>query len=195
MEKLAKNPVMALPLNLVWKLKTNLKYKAGLGLLFSLGGIIIAFALVRMVQVTKATSQTAGDPTTVANGPVLLSMWSHIESSVSVVVATLPAFRFLLSKNRDRLRSSRRATPGYHSSKSSSSNNNNKRWKKQSVRLRGADDDDDESNLAAAAAGSGSQTELRPVAGIRKKVEYRVHEAADHSDVDENVRRTRQIFS
>lgn len=169
---------MVLPLNLVWKLRVTTRHKAGLGLLFSLGAIIIAFALVRMVQVTKATSQTAQDPTTVANGPVLLSMWSHIESSVSVIVATLPAFRFLLSKNRDRLRTTRQ-TPGYNSKSSN-------KWKKQSVRLAGTETGN---------AGSGSQTELRPVGGIHKKVEYRVTEYGGDPDLDENERRTQRIFS
>ncbi|GFP60640.1 hypothetical protein TASIC1_0030000100 [Trichoderma asperellum] len=53
----------------------------GLAILFSLGAIIVAIALVRLVQVTKATGDSAEDPTTIANGPVLLSMWSHIEST------------------------------------------------------------------------------------------------------------------
>jgi hypothetical protein len=172
---------MVLPLKLIWKLKTNAKNKAGLGLLFSLGCIIIAFALVRMAQVTKATSQTAQDPTTVANGPVLLSMWSHIESSVSVIVATLPAFRFLLRANRDRLMS--RQTPGYNNGYNSKGSS---KWKKQSVRLGGAD--------SHHTGESGSQTELRSVAGIHKKVEYRVEEFSEDADLDDNVRRTRQIF-
>jgi hypothetical protein len=86
--------IMILPLNLLPKLQVSPRQKLGLAIIFSLGAIIIAFAITRLVQVTKATSNP--DPHTLADGPVLLSMWSHIESSVSVIVATLPAFRWAL---------------------------------------------------------------------------------------------------
>ncbi|KAF3053180.1 hypothetical protein E8E11_011459 [Didymella keratinophila] len=72
--------IMILPLNLLRKLQINARQKFGLAMIFSLGTIIIAFAFARLAQVTKATSNAAKDPTTVADGPVLLSMWSHIES-------------------------------------------------------------------------------------------------------------------
>ncbi|KAF1347288.1 hypothetical protein EJ07DRAFT_91138, partial [Lizonia empirigonia] len=89
--------IMVLPLNLLRKLQVSTRQKFGLAVIFSLGTIIIAFAFARLGQVSKATSKMAKNPSTVADGPVLLSMWSHIESSVSIVVATLPAFRYLLS--------------------------------------------------------------------------------------------------
>ena len=88
---------MILPLNLLRDLQINARQKFGLAMVFSLGTIIVAFAFARLAQVTKATSNAAKDPATIADGPVLLSMWSHIESSVSVIVATLPAFRYLLN--------------------------------------------------------------------------------------------------
>ncbi|KAI4667611.1 uncharacterized protein J4E88_010275 [Alternaria novae-zelandiae] len=94
--------IMLLPLNLLRKLQVSPQQKFGLAVIFSLGTIIIAFAFARLVQVTKATSNP--DPTTLADGPVLLSMWSHIESSVSVIVATLPAFRYLLNGKMGRTR-------------------------------------------------------------------------------------------
>ncbi|KAF1840641.1 uncharacterized protein K460DRAFT_320915, partial [Cucurbitaria berberidis CBS 394.84] len=96
--------IMILPLNLLRKLQVSPQQKFGLAVIFSLGTIIIAFAFARLVQVTKATSNP--DPTSIADGPVLLSMWSHIESSVSIIVATLPAFRYLLNSRAGR------TTPG-----------------------------------------------------------------------------------
>lgn len=165
---------MILPLHLLRNLKTNRAHKAGLVVLFSLGGIIIAFAFARLAQVTKATSDTAKDPTTIANGPVLLSMWSHIESSVGIIVATLPAFRFLLSKNRQ---ASTNKTPQYLRS--------SHKWKKGSVRLAGAE---------SGGSMPGSETELGPMKGIQKDVEYRVDKAPRTSSVDE-TRRTREMFS
>ncbi|CAN9178016.1 unnamed protein product [Alternaria alternata] len=92
--------IMLLPLNLLRKLQVSAQQKFGLAVIFSLGTIIIAFAFARLAQVTKATSNP--DPAALADGPVLLSMWSHIESSVSVIVATLPAFRYLLNGNMGR---------------------------------------------------------------------------------------------
>ncbi|OCL02113.1 hypothetical protein AOQ84DRAFT_401401 [Glonium stellatum] len=89
--------IMLLPLNLLRNLQISASQKFGLATIFSLGSIIIAFAVVRLMQVTKATSQASIDVTTTANGPILLSMWSDIESAVSIIVATLPAFRFLLN--------------------------------------------------------------------------------------------------
>jgi hypothetical protein len=141
--------------------------------LFSLGGIIIAFAFARLVQVTKATSDTAKDPTTVANGPVLLSMWSQIEASVGVIVATLPAFRFLLSKNRQ----ATNKTPEY--------TRTSNKWKKGSVRLGGGE---------SSGSMPGSETELGPMRGIQKDVEYRVEQNPRTSSIDE-ARRTREMFS
>ncbi|KAI4912435.1 hypothetical protein J4E90_005839 [Alternaria incomplexa] len=101
--------IMLLPLNLLRKLQVSPQQKFGLAVIFSLGTIIIAFAFARLAQVTKATSNP--DPTTLADGPVLLSMWSHIESSVSVIVATLPAFRYLLNGNMGRTRPGPSAPP------------------------------------------------------------------------------------
>ena len=93
---------MLLPLNLLRKLQVSPQQKFGLAVIFSLGTIIIAFAFARLAQITKATSNP--DPMALADGPVLLSMWSHIESSVSVIVATLPAFRYLLNGKMGRTR-------------------------------------------------------------------------------------------
>ena len=88
--------VMLLPLRLLMTLRISLRQKLGLSCLFSLGIIVIVFAFVRLFNVTKATEKSKTDPTTVANGPILLSLWSTIEAAVAVIVANLPAFRTLL---------------------------------------------------------------------------------------------------
>ena len=87
---------MLLPLRLLWTLQISRKQKVALGCMFSLGIIVIVFAFVRLSNVTKATSQAKTNPTTLANGPILLSLWSTIEAAVAVLVANLPAFRSLL---------------------------------------------------------------------------------------------------
>ena len=92
---------MILPLRLLVTLQISLKQKLGLACLFSLGTIVIVFAFIRLSKVTKATAESQINPTTEADGPILLSLWSTIEAAVSVIVANIPAFRSLL-KNRSK---------------------------------------------------------------------------------------------
>lgn len=101
--------IMVLPLRLLWTLRISLKQKLGLALLFCLGSIVIAFAFFRLSQVTKATSNAKLDPVTMADGPIILSLWTTIEASVAVIVANIPAFRSLLrSHNSTQLSTSDR---------------------------------------------------------------------------------------
>lgn len=90
---------MLLPLRLLWTLRISVRQKLALALLFCLGIIVVVFAFIRLAQVTKATSNSKKDPTTLADGPILLSLWSTIEASVAVIVSNLPAFRSLLRKS------------------------------------------------------------------------------------------------
>lgn len=175
---------MILPLHLLRRLTISRIHKFGLVLIFSLGMIIIAFAIVRLFQVTKATNLAAQDPTTVANGPVLLSMWSHIESTVSIIVATLPAFRFLISKNRANMKSTNNYTVATIGGSGMS-----RKWHRGGSRLKGEDGD-----------GSvvSSQTELRPVGAIQKDVEFKVEQVYGEgatSPGEEPRRRTQEIFA
>lgn len=158
--------IMLLPLNLLRKLQVSPQQKFGLAVIFSLGTIIIAFAFARLAQVTKATSNP--DPTTLADGPVLLSMWSHIESSVSVIVATLPAFRYLLNNNMGRTRPGPSAPPVYGSAEPGTSGSRSKarrgysghRWSRNTtLRLPSSEQD------RKGSCDWGSETELRPMAG------------------------------
>ncbi|KAB2098871.1 hypothetical protein AG0111_0g12886 [Alternaria gaisen] len=167
--------IMLLPLNLLRKLQVSAQQKFGLAIVFSLGTIIIAFAFARLAQVTKATSNP--DPAALADGPVLLSMWSHIESSVSVIVATLPAFRYLLNGTMGRTRPSPSAPPVYGSAEPSAPGPQSKarrvfsghRWSHNTgLRLPSSEQGRKESN------DWGSETELRPMAGIEKQVDFTV---------------------
>jgi hypothetical protein len=104
---------MVLPLRLLVTLRINLQQKLALTCLFSVGVIVIVFAFVRLFQVTKATEESKTNPATVANGPILLSLWSVIEAGVAVVVTNLPGFRSLfrmhgntsISESQDQYRS------------------------------------------------------------------------------------------
>ncbi|KAI9375900.1 hypothetical protein BJX61DRAFT_539355 [Aspergillus egyptiacus] len=86
--------IMAFALRIVWSSHISIRQKVGLGVVFSLGAIIIAFAITRAVNITgRAYSDQAG-----------LAVWGIAESSVSsqaVIVGCLPPFKtFLSGRNR-----------------------------------------------------------------------------------------------
>lgn len=89
---------MLLPLNLLRKLQLSKRQRVALAGIFSVGGIIIAIAVVRLLEVSPATREIRTDIEVIENAPLVLGVWSHIEASVAVVVASLPTFRFLLSR-------------------------------------------------------------------------------------------------
>ncbi|KAG6324134.1 hypothetical protein E4U22_003673 [Claviceps purpurea] len=89
---------MILPLHLLRNLTVTKLQKLWLVTIFSLSGIIIAVALVRLIQVSQATNDSKQDLLAAVNGLLLLAMWSQIESMVAIIVATLPALRFIGKK-------------------------------------------------------------------------------------------------
>ncbi|PSN70546.1 hypothetical protein BS50DRAFT_619355 [Corynespora cassiicola Philippines] len=166
--------IMILPLKLLWNLQISLRQKIGLAVIFSLGTILIVFAFVRLVQVSRANALTAKDPTTFENGPLLLNTWSHIECSVSVIVASLPAFRSLLRGKIGRTQPTSYGKSEYSSEQHGSS------WAGKKVKLMtkshgttmGLDslgENDHETDDAW-----GDETRLRPAGGIQKEVAYTV---------------------
>ena len=75
---------MALPLRLLWGLQISRRQKIALAAIFSLGFIIIIFAIVRVTQ-TSASSHHVD--------PVWLALWSVIEASVGMSnIKLLPWF-------------------------------------------------------------------------------------------------------
>lgn len=82
---------MLLPLSLLYGLRTNGKTKLALGLLFSAGFVIIAFAGVRLYT-------TKPEPTANVNAKWLCLM-SMTESTIAVIVSCAPPFRILLTQN------------------------------------------------------------------------------------------------
>jgi hypothetical protein len=90
--------VMLLPLRLIWTLRISVTQKLALACLFCLGMAVIAFAFIRLFNVTKVTSEGAVDVSKLADAPLTLSFWTQIEAAVSVVVANLPALRSFLRR-------------------------------------------------------------------------------------------------
>ncbi|KAH8816603.1 hypothetical protein F5884DRAFT_776774 [Xylogone sp. PMI_703] len=88
--------VMILPLQLLWGLRVSNKQKVGLGAIFSLGLVIVIFAIIRMVEVVRAISHRS------PSADVSLSLWSILESAVACIVCSLPALKVWLISKRDR---------------------------------------------------------------------------------------------
>jgi hypothetical protein len=167
--------IMLLTLNLLRKLQISPQQKFGLPVVILLGIIIIAFAFARLAQVMKATSNP--DPTALSDGPVLLSMWRHIESSVSIIVATLLAFRYLLNNKMGRTRPSPSAPPVYDKAEPSASGSKSKarhvfsghRWSHNTaMRLPSGEGGSKGSNDWS------SETELRSMAATEKQADFTV---------------------
>ena len=80
--------IMALPIRILPTLRMNGAQKQGLALIFCIGFLIIATALVRLSQIV----------TTQRTDPVGLAVWGLVESNVAVIVGTLPALKGLISR-------------------------------------------------------------------------------------------------
>jgi hypothetical protein len=101
---------MVLPIWVLRTIQIPRKQKFGLGILFSLGIIIIAFELFRFFEFLPLTD--GGGSLTM---PII---WSVLETNIAIVVSCLPIYRTLLDNEKKRIaRRSRVETaagqPGY----------------------------------------------------------------------------------
>lgn len=101
--------VMALPIKMLKGLRITIKEKIGVALIFSIGHVIIIFAILRVNELYISLSEA--DP----NINVTMSMWSVLEAAIgkcstafnlgfslliiaAVIVGTLPSLRSLIKK-------------------------------------------------------------------------------------------------
>lgn len=84
--------IMALPIKLLSFLHVSRAQRLALIGIFSVGCIVIACALVRLTQII---AQARSDP-------VGLAVWGVVESSMSVIVGTLPALKSFFGRAWDR---------------------------------------------------------------------------------------------
>ncbi|MCJ1259438.1 hypothetical protein MMC24_007275 [Lignoscripta atroalba] len=111
---------MALPLRLLWGLQITTRQKLALAGIFSLGLVIIVFAIVRVIETSASTHHV---------DPIWLALWSMVEASVdklispsaasAIIVSNLPSFRVLLTT---RSISAYKKTPSSSNSRLSRSN-------------------------------------------------------------------------
>jgi len=94
--------IMALPIKLLTFLHVSRAQRLALIGIFSVGCIVIACALVRLTQII---AQARSDP-------VGLAVWGVVESSMSVVVGSLPALKSFFGRAWDRTMKRYSARPG-----------------------------------------------------------------------------------
>jgi len=73
--------IMALPLRLLWNLQINRQQKSTLAAIFSLGFVVIVFAIVRVIETSASIHHV---------DPIWLALWSMIEASVGEKRLQLP---------------------------------------------------------------------------------------------------------
>ena len=84
--------IMALPIKLLSFLHVSKAQRLALIGIFSVGCIVIACALVRLTQIIAHAR----------SDPVGLAVWGVVESSMSVIVGTLPALKSFFGRAWDR---------------------------------------------------------------------------------------------
>lgn len=90
---------MALPFPLLWRLRMPIRQKLAVTAVFGLALITIAMEILRLVETEKSL-------------PEVTWLFTSLETEVAVIVASLPAFSFLVSDtavSRERRRRLRRA--------------------------------------------------------------------------------------
>ena len=90
---------MALPLPLLWRLRMPLRQKLAVTAVFCLALITIAMEILRLIETEN-------------NLPEVTWLFTSLETEVAVIVASLPAFSFLVSDtagSREKRRRLRRA--------------------------------------------------------------------------------------
>lgn len=84
---------MVVPLVLLRYIQINKRQKIALAAIFSVGGFIIAFAILRIAMINPATNQA---------DPIWLAFWTVLESTVAIIVCSLPTFRSLIGHKKDK---------------------------------------------------------------------------------------------
>lgn len=88
--------VLALPVPLVWRMRTSLSRRVQVLCVFLLGSFIVVVSVFRTVYVRAPSPSRAGDDGLwVASYPM---MWSTVETGLAIVAACLPVMRPVLDR-------------------------------------------------------------------------------------------------
>lgn len=94
--------IMFLPIGLIWNLQRPRLQKIAMGVLFGIGWICVAMAIIRVVQI-GSKAQSASTPSS-----SWLAFWAIIEAAIAVIVGCGPG----LYSTAKEVRSTRKATYG-----------------------------------------------------------------------------------
>jgi hypothetical protein len=94
--------IMFLPIGLIWNLQRPKIQKIGMGVLFGIGWICIAMAIIRVVQI----GSKAGNSSTPSSS--WLALWAIIEAAIAVIVGCGPG----LYSTAKEVHTTRKATYG-----------------------------------------------------------------------------------
>ena len=76
--------IMFLPIGLIWNLQRPTLQKVGMGVLFGIGWICIAMAIIRVVQIGSKADNSSTPSSS------WLAFWAIIESAIAVIVGCGP---------------------------------------------------------------------------------------------------------
>ncbi|KXG47787.1 uncharacterized protein PGRI_016570 [Penicillium griseofulvum] len=105
--------ILCMPIPVFWKLQINTRQKIALMLVFSLGGLVCIFSLMRLIefrqfQLTDLAASSAKE-----------SIWTCLELNVAIICGCLPFLNPLVQGVRSKVRSN---ASKYHSQRSTGSN-------------------------------------------------------------------------
>ncbi|KAJ5356675.1 hypothetical protein N7517_011284 [Penicillium concentricum] len=105
--------ILCLPIPVFWRLQINNRQKIALTLVFSLGGLVCIFSLMRLVEFRKFQL------TDLAASSAKESIWTCLEINVAIICGCLPFLNPLVQGLRSKVRSD---ASKYHSQPSTGSN-------------------------------------------------------------------------
>lgn len=91
--------ILCLPIPVVWRLKITMRQKFAVTFVFSLGGLVCIFSLLRLIEFRRFVV------TDLASSSALESIWTVLEINVAIITGSLPLLRPLLQGILGRMRS------------------------------------------------------------------------------------------
>lgn len=101
--------ILCLPIPVVWRLKITMRQKFAVTFVFSLGGLVCIFSLLRLIEFRRFIV------TDLASSSALESIWTVLEINVAIITGSLPLLRPLLQGILGRMRSISNSKRSHHS--------------------------------------------------------------------------------
>lgn len=102
--------ILCLPIPVVWRLRITMRQKFAVTFVFSLGGLVCIFSLLRLIEFRRFIV------TDLASSSALESIWTVLEINVAIITGSLPLLRPLLQGILGRMRSASNSKRSHPSS-------------------------------------------------------------------------------